>query len=154
MITAWRITSADLASNAFSGWGAREYGGRWNHPGTPLVYTAQSQALAALELFVHIKDEYAALDLVLIPVGIPAAVKIKKVPRSRLTRGWDSHPPGDASMDLGTRWAQSAATAVLRVPSVMAPDEYNYLLNPLHPDFAKLKIGDPKPFSFDPRMFN
>lgn len=153
MITAWRITSADLAASAFSGWGAKEYGGRWNHEGVPLVYTAGTQALAALELFVHIQNEYEAMDLVLIPVGIPAGLNIKKVFRGKLPTGWDSHPPGDPSMALGTKWAGSTASAVLRVPSVMVPDEHNYLLNPLHPDFSKLKIGDPKPFQFDRRMF-
>ena len=153
MITAWRITSAGLAADAFTGWGAKEYGGRWNHEGTPLVYTAGTQALAALELFVHIQNEYAAIDLVIIPVRIPGGLKIKKVSRAKLSKGWDSHPPSDVSMEVGTKWAGSAASAVLRVPSVLVPDEHNYLLNPLHPDFAKLKIGAPKPFQFDHRMF-
>ncbi|MBI4702564.1 MAG: RES domain-containing protein [Deltaproteobacteria bacterium] len=153
MITAWRIVKARHAADAFSGEGARLYGGRWNHRGTPVVYLGGSLALAALEYFVHLGAYAAGLRFVALRVEIPRGVRVREVALAALPRLWRAEPPPDETKDLGTRWIRAAATAVLRVPSVIVPAESNYLVNPAHPDFRKLAIGAPEPFAFDPRMW-
>ncbi|MBI5479216.1 MAG: RES family NAD+ phosphorylase [Deltaproteobacteria bacterium] len=153
MITAWRIVKARHVADAFSGEGARLYGGRWNHRGTPLVYLGGSQALAALELFVHLGPSGGGLRFVAIRVDVPRDVRIRALRPRDLPPSWREQPPSDETKDLGTKWARRGATVVLRVPSVIVPAESNYLLNPAHPDFAKLVIGAREPFALDPRMW-
>jgi RES domain-containing protein len=153
VITAWRIVKARHAADAFSGEGARLFGGRWNHRGTRMVYLGGSQALAALELFIHLGPGGGGLRFVAIRVEIPRGMRIRALRPRSLPPNWREQPPPDETKDLGTRWAQGGATAVLRVPSVVVPAETNYLLNPAHPDFAKLVIGPPEPFALDARMW-
>ena len=150
-ITAWRIVKQKNEKTAFSGEGARLYGGRWNSPGTAMVYTAQSQSLAALEMLVHLDSadllgEYAFLD-VMIEESLIAALDLSILPKN-----WRSTPPLAKLRKFGDAWVQSATSAVLRVPSSLVPAENNYLLNPKHADFAKLQIGKTVPFRYDARL--
>ena len=153
MIVAWRVVKEKHAPDAFSGDGARLYGGRWNHAGTRVVYVGGSLALAALELFVHVDRAEAALRFAAIRVEIPSRLKIDTLARADLPAEWRSEPAPDATRRLGTEWVTRGAACVLRVPSVIVPVEDNYLLNPAHPDFARLKIAPPEPFGFDPRVW-
>ena len=148
---AWRITKRSRARGAFTGHAARKYGGRWNSPGTSIVYTAQSQSLAALEILVHLESAELLQKYVLIAVEVDASF-VSEVSRSRLPRSWQTDPPRAELRLIGDQWAADATTAVLRVPSALVPDESNFLLNPLHPDFGKLGIGAPVSFRFDPRL--
>jgi RES domain-containing protein len=150
-ITAWRIVKRKLARRAFSGEGARRYGGRWNSKGVAVVYLAQTQSLAALEILVH--ADYAELlqHYVVIPVSM-APNLIIRVDVSRLPRNWRAYPPPNGVRAIGDNWVAAGGSAVLQVPSVIVPSESNFLVNPLHPDYAKLKIGNPVPFKFDPRL--
>ena len=150
-ITAWRIVKQKNEKSAFSGEGARLYGGRWNSPGTAMVYTAQSQSLAALEMLVHLDNgdvlgEYIFLD-VLIEESLIAALDPSILPKN-----WRSTPPPAKLRLLADAWVQSASSAVLRVPSSLVLAEYNYLLNPKHADFVKLQIGKAVPFRYDARL--
>ena len=149
--TAWRITKRTRVRTAFSGLGARKYGGRWNSPGTNVVYAAQHQSLAALEMLVHLESAELVWKYVLIGVEIDEAY-VADVSRSRLPRNWQTDPPRAELSLIGDQWAADAKTAVLRVPSALVPDESNFLLNPLHPDFGKLGIGKPVSFRFDSRL--
>ena len=148
---AWRITQRRHASTAFSGEGARLYGGRWNRPGVPMVYVAQSQSLAVLEVLVHLDSPALLGKYVLIEAEFDASL-IQEADRSSLPKNWQSDPVPETVQAIGDRWASSGSSAVLRVPSVLVPDESSFLLNPRHPDFAKIAVSRPQAFHFDPRL--
>jgi RES domain-containing protein len=150
---AWRIVKQKLVRMAFSGEGARRYGGRWNSKGIAVVYTAESQSLAALEILVHAESPELLQDYVAIPVSIDPEF-IARVDISALPKDWRAYPAAHAVRAMGDDWVARGASAVLRVPSVVIPSESNFLLNPAHRDFAKLKIGEPAAFEFDPRFRN
>ena len=128
------------------------YGGRWNHRGTPVVYTSSTLSLAVLELLVHLDDDDLAKDYVGIPADIPDPAEIRPIRTSGLSREWRNLPGPQALADLGSRWAAARKTAVLAMPFAIVPHELNYLLNPLHPHFKLIRIGRPELFSFDPRL--
>ena len=153
MIRVWRICARKFAKTAFSGDGARLYGGRWNPSGTAVVYTASALSLAALELFVNLDPEEIPSGLVAIEATIPDDVPIHTIEAASLPRHWRRYPAPVALQSIGADWIAAAHTAVLSVPSTVIPEERNYLLNPAHPDFHRLKIGPPAPFHFDPRMW-
>ena len=151
MIRCWRLVKAKHAATAFSGIGARLAGGRWNHPGEPVVYVSGALSLTALELFVHLGPRPAnALDLTAIPVEIPEGL-ISEPPA--LPANWRGQPPPTETKTIGSKWLRSGASCVLRVPSVLIPVESNFVLDPTHADFAAISIGPAEPFSFDPRMW-
>jgi RES domain-containing protein len=102
---------------------------------------------------VHLDDDDLAKDYVGIPADIPDSVEITRIRPSDLPRDWRSLPRPRALADLGSHWAVARKTAVLAVPSAIIPQELNYLLNPLHPHFKRVRIGRPEPFSFDPRLW-
>ncbi len=150
-ITAWRITQAQYQDTAFSGEGARLYGGRFNSVGVPVVYTAESIALATLELLVRVNqrrhlNQYVRIsarfsrDHVTVPDSLPT--------------GWGAHPYGSSSQTVGDEWARRQQSLVLKVPSVVEPMESNYLINPVHPDYDALEIGDPTPLQLDARLLD
>lgn len=150
MFAVWRLTTARRARTAFSGEGARLYGGRWNPKGIPVVYTAQSQALAVLEMMVQ--DEALAARYVMIHAQIPGGVAIERIDAQSLPAEWRSMRYLDALREIGAGWARSRRSAVLAVPSAVIPAETNYLLNPLHPEFKRVRIGKPVAFRLDPRL--
>ena len=149
--TAWRITKRKHAQTAFDGSGARKFGGRWNSPGIAIVYAAQSQSLAVLEMLVHLDGPSLLQQYVLIPVEIDAGL-IRTVEIGELPRDWQSHPAPPALRDVGDTWVRSSASVALKLPSALLPAESNFLLNPGHMDFEKLAIGEPVAFEFDARL--
>jgi RES domain-containing protein len=150
---AWRIVKKSQQAEAFSGKGARLYGGRWNQRGTAVVYTADSLALAALEYFVHLGPAMAAVELISFRAEIPPRVVIRKLNVDALPANWRSEPPPQVTRAVGTDWAGEGATAVLRVPSALIHTQHNFILNPHHRDFRKIRISEPRPFRFDSRMW-
>lgn len=150
-LSAWRIVKRKLASEAFSGEGARLYGGRWNSPGVPAVYTAQSRSLAALEILVHLESPELLSHYVVFEVSLDEAMVIA-MPESKLPHDWQTEPPPRELRAIGDSWAAARASAVLQVPSAIIPEESLFLLNPLHEDFSKLAIGELLPFRMDPRL--
>ena len=152
MIQAWRLCRKTSKRKAFDGAGARRYGGRWTPEGLNVVYTAESRALAALEILVHADPADLPHDLVCFGVEIPARVKLERIELEHLPRGWRRYPAPPALQQLGQAWLEAGKTAVLQVPSAVVPAEHNYLLNPAHADFAKLHIGRAEPFALDPRL--
>jgi RES domain-containing protein len=151
IVTAWRITKRKHARNAFSGKGAREFGGRWNNPGTAIVYTAQSQSLAALEMLVHLDSSDLLQKYVLIGVEFDESL-IKPVELSALPRNWRSDPAPPEIRSIGDDWVRAGSSAVLKIPSALVPGENNFLLNPEHQGFPRLRFGRPLAFRFDPRL--
>jgi RES domain-containing protein len=148
---AWRITQQKHAKTAFSGDGARLYGGRWNSPGVAMVYAAQSQSLAVLEVLVHLEGPELLRKYVFLEATFDPSLVIE-LDRPSLPKNWRSDPVPKAVRAIGDRWALSGESAVLRVPSVLVPDESNFLLNPRHPDFAKITVSRPNAFRFDGRL--
>ncbi len=130
--------------------GASLYGGRWNHKGTPVIYTAESRALCALEVLAN-ADELAE-DYVVITITTPDNIAVLRIVLDELPPEWDANEPIAATRDIGTNWANLLETAVLNVPWAVIPKEPNYLLNPAHADFTRIRFSDPEPFYFDARL--
>jgi RES domain-containing protein len=152
MITVWRLCKQRHSRAAFSGLGAKLYGGRWNHPGTPVVYCSGTLALATLELFVHLDPADIPDDLVAIQAQIPGPEAIEFVAIADLPDDWRDEPGPPALRDLGDRWVASRRTAVLAVPSAIVPAELNYVVNPEHPDASRISLATPEPYGWDPRL--
>jgi RES domain-containing protein len=150
-VRVWRVCSR--RHRAFDGEGARLYGGRWNHHGARVVYTSGSLSLAALEYFVNLDPDLMPPGLVAVSADIPDGVRVQQIRVRDLPRNWRDAPAPEALRDLGTTWVSRGASAVLAVPSAVIPEDRNYLLNPAHPDFRRIRIGGPEPFRFDPRMW-
>ncbi|WBL63088.1 RES family NAD+ phosphorylase [Thauera sp. WB-2] len=122
----WRITTARFADSAFSGEGARLFGGRWNPKGWPLIYTAASQSLALLELMVQ--DDPLRANYVLIPAQRPDDLPVRSIEVADLPAEWRTLGARNALQEIGRIWINEGSTAVLSVPSVVVPAERNYLL--------------------------
>ena len=148
----WRICKAEHAPRAFSGEGAILYAGRWHHAGTPVIYTSESRALAALEQLVHLHRNRLPPHFVCFAVDVPRGLAPAELRIQDLPRRWRRYPGPPELRDLGTRWAESGESVCLKVPSAVVPGEHNFLLNPRHGDFGKLEIGQPEPFALDPRV--
>ena len=149
----WRICRDLHAAGAFSGEGARLYGGRWNSQGVSMVYTSSSLALAVVETFVHLEPNLQPDDLVSIEAELADDLATERLDLKLLPRNW--HKLRDESLKkFGDRWIGKGETVALHVPSAAVRGEWNVLLNPAHPDFRRLKIQHPKPFEFDLRMFS
>ncbi|MGD0097554.1 MAG: RES family NAD+ phosphorylase [Terracidiphilus sp.] len=149
----WRLCRAPYAGDAFSGEGARRFGGRWNSRGVPMVYTSTSLALAALELFVHLEPGQAPDDLVSVSAQLPEGEPARTLHSAELPPVWWTDSAAAAIRDLGDAWVRHRSSLALLVPSVPIRAEWNVLVNPLHPRIAELQIDPPQPFVFDARMF-
>lgn len=141
------------AATAFDGEGARPYGGRWNSPGTAVVYASESRALSLLEVLAGLHSPGAVQGYSLIPATFDDGLVTELLPRD-LPEGWRGHPPPSATQRIGDDWAARQRSAVLRVPSALVPEEFNYLLNPAHPDFGRIEIGEAAPLAIDPRLLD
>lgn len=147
-IVSYRIAKRQHTKTAFDGEGARLYGGRWNSKGVSMVYTSDSLALCSLEIFVHLPS----YQLLKAYAYMTASFDSDCVMDADVTHGWDSRPASMVSKAVGDTWIKENTSAVLRVPSVIMPDGFNYLINKNHPDFNKIKTGNPIPLDFDPRF--
>jgi RES domain-containing protein len=148
--TVLRITTRRFVDSAFSGEGARLFGGRWNRPGQALVYAAQSRSLALLEMLVQ--DDPLRANYVLIPAHLPGAVSQERMDASALPAGWRNQNERAQLQALGTQWLRESRSCVLGVPSAVVPAEFNFLINPLHPDFAHITVGEPELLETDLRL--
>lgn len=150
-LVGFRLVKAKHAANAFSGDGARIAGGRWNLPGTSVVYASDSLSLAALETFVHLQPVDRRVRYTWFHITIPDSVEVTTP--DTLPNDWRVEPPSETTQSLGSQWAEQNQTAVLRVPSILVPGEFNLLLNPGHAHFKRIKISGPRPFDFDGRLW-
>ena len=123
MLIAWRLLTARYAQSAFSGEGARLYGGRWNRKGAPLVYTAGSQSLAMLEMLVQ--DEPLRARYVMVAATLPTNLKIERVTPDQLPADWRDPGAREQLQTIGSDWARRRSSAVLAVPGVVIPTETN-----------------------------
>ncbi len=148
----WRICRKAYAADSLSGKGGLFASGRWHRRGHPVVYTSQSLALAALEVLVHVDRDLAPADLVQQEVDLPEDLEIEVLPRDTLPRNWQVFDENPLLKDMGTDWLESKRSPVLQVPSIVIPEESNYLINPLHPATAQVIIASCKDFRFDARL--
>ncbi len=152
MRTVWRLLKRAYAKEAFTGSGSRLHGTRWTPRGVPVVYTAESAALAAWEVVIHLPRHEFPSDYVIFRVELPEGAITRLEPRD-LPAGWDANPPSPAAQAIGARWVVSRFSLALQVPSTVIRPESNFLINPEHPDFGRLTISRPEPLLFDPRYF-
>jgi RES domain-containing protein len=148
----WRITKKNYAHSAFSGEGAKLFDARWNFAGVAMVYTSSSLALAAIEFFVHLDPNEAPASLVSVMAEVPDDLFVERVDINELPPDWRKIDNWRLQQ-LGTDWIKSLSSVALIVPSAAVDGEWNALLNPLHPDFAKVRISAARPFHYDERMF-
>jgi RES domain-containing protein len=148
----WRICRERYAAEAFSGEGARRFGGRWNSRGIPMVYASTSLALAAIELFVHLEPNQAPGDLVSIAAELPKGEPALQWNGAALPAKWWSDELAPMR-DLGDGWIREKRSLAVLAPSVPIRLEWNVLLNPTHPRIGEISIDAPQPFTFDARMF-
>ncbi len=149
----WRICKQKFAPTAFSGIGAKLNGGRWNQPGSPMVYTSGTLSLAAMETFVHVDSDIIPDDLIAIAASVPDKLRVSRILPEDLPSNWRDYPAPDILKQVGTDWLKSKSGPILIVPSVIIPQEENYLINPEHKDFKRIKVQEPEPFYFDSRMW-
>ena len=148
---AYRIVKASRAAEAFSGEGARLFGGRWNLPGSPVVYCAESRALAALESLGHFQGAERRVRFVVFAIEVPDD-GIETIDLSGLDAAWRSPEPGRPTQEAGSAWQRAMRSVALRVPSVHVPDEWCVLLNPEHPDTRRVLVDYPVDYAFDERL--
>ncbi|MBV9392402.1 MAG: RES domain-containing protein [Verrucomicrobia bacterium] len=153
MTPVWRIVQRRYVDSAFSGEGSAKYGGRWIHKRTAVVYASQSESLAQLEILVRTSRPGGLASYVLIEAQIPETL-IETLEAGELPGDWRQSPEPNSTKNIGTKWVAEGRSAVLAVPSVVVPSELNYILNPAHPDFIKIKIGKPKAIDWDERLIN
>lgn len=151
MPTVWRIVKAKHAASAFDGEGARRSGGRWTSLGRRAVYTSSTVALATLEMIAHLDSTAPLPAYVLIEATVPDSL-ITTVDLAALPSNWRQYPSPPESRVIGDAWLDAKRSAVLKVPSALVPVEYNYVMNPQHPDFALITTGAPLSFPLDPRL--
>src|SRR5262245_27680121 len=153
MPSAWRIVRAARVNTAFSGEGARIYGGRWNSPGTAVIYVSEHESLAALELLVHLTplppdDRYLSFRLEW-DDKLTEHFPVKNLPAH-----WNVEPPDYETMQIGDEWVRAEKSVALAVLSALSASEMNFLLNPKHLDFKRIKISRPVEYRFDSRLLN
>ncbi|WP_017732479.1 RES family NAD+ phosphorylase [Nafulsella turpanensis] len=138
-----------------SGKGAELFGGRWNSKGVPVVYTAENRALAVTEMIAYAPPGFIPEGYVL---NIIEAPDIETTPceikPEILPEGWKRYPHGKETKTLGDSLLKAKECLLIKVPSALVQGEFNYLLNPLHPDFPQVKVLEVLPFNFNERLFH
>ena len=139
-------------AKSLSGKGASKFGNRWNSKGVEMIYTAQSRALAMAEILVHISLNQLPSDYKMLTINIPDDLNIKNLKASELPKSWNSHPPSIYSQQVGDAFIMANEFCVLKVPSVVVYGDFNYLINPHHKEFNRIKIQSVDDFPFDQRL--
>jgi len=153
LIRIYRILRKAFARNPFDGEGAYVFGGRWSSPGTRLSYASEHQSLAMLEYFVHLDKDDPPDDLVLAVAEVPDTIKRETLKVASLPSNWRDPAALPTLTRCGDEFARKAQHCLLTVPSVLAPTENNYLINPEHPDYRKIVVHELELLSYDPRLF-
>jgi RES domain-containing protein len=149
----YRILRKPYSKKPLDREGAYRFGGRWSSPGTRLAYTAQYLSLAMIEYFIHIDPDDPPNDLVVVAAEIPEEVSRTPISAKRLPSDWRQSPSPPELANIGDRFASNARAAILIVPSALAPTEANWLINPRHSEFSKIRLRSVEAFDYDSRFF-
>jgi RES domain-containing protein len=151
-MTLWRLTRRPYAD--LLGRGGELADGRWHTRGRPVVYGAWTAALAALEVRVHLDLPFDLLpeDYVLMRITVPDDVAVRTIEPEELPENWRERN-SQTCRAIGDAWLAQRASALLQVPSAIIPFEQNVLINPMHPDSARLPVAEIAPFGWDPRLW-
>jgi RES domain-containing protein len=150
-ISAWRIVKKKHQASAYTGEGARRFGGRWNSKGVAVIYTSATPSLAVLEILVHLRAPEILEAYLLAEVVFDEAL-VEDCPITQLPANWRKDPAPASLAIVGDQWVLRGSSAILRVPSAIIESECNYLINPADPDFAKCVRKKAKAFRFDSRL--
>ena len=151
-VTVYRLTKVRYQNQIFSGLGGLYADGRWTFRGHPVVYASASISLAVLEYTLNYRRRGWVPASVLGRAVIPDKIRIDVVALADLPRNWSAADSPPKLREIGQRWLEAGTAAVLKVPSAVVVEEWNYILNPQHPDFKKLIFQKPKRFQFDRRL--
>jgi RES domain-containing protein len=136
-----------------SGTGAMLYGGRWNHKNIPVIYASESRSLASLEFLVHVSLlPILPKNLSIACLEIPDDIVAERISVSELPKTWRGYPAPPELADIGSKWATSMRSLLLRVPSVVVMDEFNVLINSRHPEMKRVILTGVEHFTFDRRL--
>lgn len=139
--------------NDLSGRGAELAGGRWNSKGVAMLYTSQSRALCLAEIAVNLPIGIVPDDYYLVEIEFPDSASILKLNLKELKSDWNSFPHSSETQQLGDDFVFKSKSLVLQVPSAVVQGDFNFLINPKHPEFYKITINNTERFSFDERLF-
>lgn len=145
----YRLGNTEYAHD-LTGDGARINGGRWNHLGVPVLYTSQSRALAVLEFSVNVNIERIIRNLSMTIIEIPE--DIHEINVNLLPGNWRDYPAPVSTKDFGTQILYRVSHAIIKIPSTVIPQEFNYLINPLHTKSRLCKIKEVIDFVYDIRI--
>jgi RES domain-containing protein len=148
----YRLTRERFA-HTLSGKGAAIKGGRWNSVGVELLYTASNSSLAMAEVAVHLTLATLPADFMMVSILIPDSLLVQEIPLSQLPTNWQSFPHPSSTQVFGDQFVAENKSCVLKIPSVVTQGDFNFLINPNHPDFAKVEIQSIEKFPFDQRIF-
>jgi RES domain-containing protein len=148
----FRLSKTKYSSD-LSGKGAEKAGGRWNSKGNALLYTSQSRALCTTEIAVHTPLGIIPSDHSIISIHIPDNIQMLEIAPIDLSRDWKSYPHPHSTQSLGDKFLLENKFLVMKAPSAIVQGEFNYLINPGHPGFSKIKVLEIEPFTFDERLF-
>jgi RES domain-containing protein len=151
-LTVFRLGKQAYRNQLFSGQGGLYASGRWTPRGRPVVYTSASISLAVLEYTANYHRRGWVPARVLGRATIPTSVRVDSVSIDKLPANWFTAPSPQPLQIFGGEWLERGESAVLKVPSAIVIEEWNYLINPLHADFRKFRVSKPQPFNFDPRV--
>ena len=147
----YRLVHPRHSQTAFSGEGAFLVGGRWNAPGVRVVYVSASIALAVLEVLAYRKARRPLAPRHLYRLVLDES-QVMWLPPEQFPEDWMAYPHPKSTQAIGDAWVNREDTLALAVPSVLAPQEHNLVLNHAHPDFTHLQIEGPEVFPFNPRL--
>lgn len=148
----YRLTNKKYSKD-LSGIGAEITGGRWNFKGTRILYTSDSRALCMAEIAVHTPVGVMPIDYYLITIEIPDYPNVAQLKTESLPKDWRKFPYSKVTQKIGEDFIKNSEYLYIRVPSAVVQGDFNIIINPLHPDFNKIKIVKIETFDFDERLF-
>ncbi len=137
-----------------SGNGAKLFGGRWNSKGLPLLYTSESVSLALLEFLSNVSNNIYLGKTGFVILDVPKNIAINEIKQNDLPKNWKQYPATESLRKIGDEWIKENKYLLSKVPSSIVDIESNYLINPIHKDFNKIKVLAIKPYDIDKRLYN
>lgn len=153
MTRVYRILRRPFSKKPLDGEGAYRFGGRWSSVGTRLAYTAEHLSLAMIEYFIHVEADDPPKDLVLVTADVPDYLSSIPISPKQLPANWRHNPSPPELAEFGDTFVRARSAAILIVPSARVPVESNWLINPRHPEFSKIRLNSAEGFEYDSRFF-